>query len=379
MQVQRKSSQVLDLCFLIYCMHRFLRKLLLCIPIKWQNRKTLTPQGEGEQAAEQLRRRICKKLAGFSAEGASSIDIWEMVAGGRDPLEDLPVPPLILFTLHRLLGYPCLDPGDKGRWAVGCMVDGEPVVFRDRKFGFEILFAPNSKLTWSRVVRPMKAALRVLEEDLLEPLAKEQIHKGQVALINRYGEFSSRYQYFRSNADEQFALAEVRPQDRPADHAEGLEGFASISAVVAEMNRAATAEREGFFLSAAMVDTYFSLLEHRLILLRAFTGKPMATGDFESLLGGNWEAKLISVLNLNSKGADGKPCSGSCAESRSGSAIPSPTAEWRTIAVRSTYRSPGSGHCRRISRDTRIVCASISDRSWRRITATCAGSSTASI
>jgi hypothetical protein len=75
---------------------------------------------------------------------------------------------------------------------------------------------------------------------------------------------------------------------------------------MAEINRATVAEREAFFLSAAMVDAYFSLLEHQLILLRAFTGKPMAAGDFEKLLSANWERKLATVLDLNSKGREGK-------------------------------------------------------------------------
>ncbi|GAA5483996.1 hypothetical protein Hsar01_03233 [Haloferula sargassicola] len=222
--------------------------------------------------------------------------------GWREGLEDdLPVPALVLFLLNRVLGYRQLDPGDKGRWAVGCSVAGEPVAFRDRKFGFEILVAPGSTLEQKRILFPLKAALRVLEEELLVPEANEQIHDCRVAVINRFGEFSHRYQYFRTKADELFAQAEIRPSDR-----KGMEGLPSISAVTAEMNRAAVAEREAFFLSAAMVDAYYSLLEHRLILLRAFTGKPMAAGDFEKLLGANWEGKLVMVLDLNSKGREGK-------------------------------------------------------------------------
>ncbi len=215
--------------------------------------------------------------------------------------EDLPIPALVLFLLNRVLGYRMLDPGDKGRWAVGCSVAGQPVVFRDRKFGFEILVAPGSALEKKRILFPLKAALRVLEDGLLVSAANEQIHDSRVVVINRFGEFSARYQYFRIKADERFAQAETRLPDR-----EGQEGVEVFSAFVAEMNRATMAEREAFFLSIAMVDAYFSLLEHRLILLRAFTGKPMAPGDFEKLLGANWEGKLAMVLDLNSKGKEGK-------------------------------------------------------------------------
>lgn len=282
-------------------MRATIEKLLLCIPPFRRKREAVPKQDDGLAALEALRRKLRKKLAGFSSEFPADLDPWEM-RGWREGLEDdLPVPALVLFLLNRVLGFRQIDPGDKGRWAVGCCVEGQPVVFRDRKFGFEILVAPASTLELKRILFPLKAALRVLEEDLLEPVANEQIHDGKVAVINRFGEFSHRYQYFRGKADELFAQAEIRPADR-----EGLEGMEIFSAAVDEMNRAAVAEREAFFLSAAMVDAYFSLLEHRLILLRAFSGKPMAAGDFEKLLGANWEGKLVTVLNLNSKGREGK-------------------------------------------------------------------------
>lgn len=59
---------------------------------------------EETQAAERLRRRLRRKLPGFSAEGAAVIDIWQMRTSGGDPLEELPVQPLVLFMLHYILG-----------------------------------------------------------------------------------------------------------------------------------------------------------------------------------------------------------------------------------------------------------------------------------
>ncbi len=282
-------------------MFSFCLRLLLCIQVFRRNRSASSTEEDGTAAAEALRRKLNKKLAGFSPEFPADLDPWSM-RGWREGLEeDLPVPALVLFLFNRVLGYRQIDPGDKGRWALGCSVAGQPVAFFDRKFGFEILVARGSTLEKKRILFPLKAALRVVEEELLVSAANEQIHDCRVAVINRFGEFSHRYQYFRTKADELFAQAKIRPADR-----EGLEGLEIFSAVTAGMNRAAVAEREAFFLSVAMVDAYFSLLEHRLILLRAFTGKPMAAGDFEKLLGANWERKMVTVLDLNLKGKDGK-------------------------------------------------------------------------
>lgn len=85
-------------------MLRFIRQLLLCNPFKWRNRKEAGGSQEGEEAAEQLRRRLRRKLPGFSTEGAAAIDIWATRPSGGDPLDELTIPPLILLMLHRVLG-----------------------------------------------------------------------------------------------------------------------------------------------------------------------------------------------------------------------------------------------------------------------------------
>lgn len=241
---------------------------------------------------EVLRRRLRKKLSGYTPEGAGGIDPWAMrrLGGGAD--DDLPIPALILFALNRVLGYPHVDTGDKVRWAIGCMVAGQPVVFRDRKFGFEILVAPDSTLEWNRIVRPLRGALRVLEDEYLGPMASRQIELGNVTIQNRFGEFQSRYRYFREAADEAFQQGIIQPVEPGTRLADSMSGMAEI------WNASTRANRRGFFLSTAMVDAYFSFLEHRLILLRAFTGVPLEPGEFKELLDSNWEGKLANVIKL---------------------------------------------------------------------------------
>jgi hypothetical protein len=45
-----------------------------------------------------------------------------------------------------------------------------------------------------------------------------------------------------------------------------------------------------------MIDAYFSCLEHRLILLRAFSGRSLAPGELSQLLVAKWDEKLKGVL-----------------------------------------------------------------------------------
>ncbi len=54
-----------------------------------------------------------------------------------------------------------------------------------------------------------------------------------------------------------------------------------MSALMHRYSRGMRAQQEGFYHSVAMVDAYFSAFEHRLNLLRAFTGVPLPAGGFK--------------------------------------------------------------------------------------------------
>lgn len=138
-----------------------------------------------------------------------------------------------------------------------------------------ILRRQGSELTIDRIRGQLHAALKVLEEGL-EALAQNQIEFGRVTIANRFAEFHGRYEFFRSHADRCFSEAQKAPA------AEGeFRGF--VDAISARLR----AGREGIFYSTAMIDAYFSCLEHRLILLRAFSGRPLGLGELTEMLVAN--------------------------------------------------------------------------------------------
>lgn len=239
-----------------------------------------------------LRRRLQKKLNGFSDDALESEGI-KMVSY-RPERTVFPVPELVLFALRDVLGWKWYGAGEKVRWTVRGALDGAPVAFELRKFGFTVIRPEGRDDLDPRILGQLPSALREVET-FLRPLAEQQVANGQVLITNRYSEFNDRYHFFRDHAERSYRRSE-RPTRRKEKAVADDSGRVSLSDATRDMNRMLSAQREGFFYSTAMVDSYFSCLEHRLILLRAFTGRPLAEGELLELLASKWDEKLKTLF-----------------------------------------------------------------------------------
>ncbi|MER9235861.1 hypothetical protein NKI56_28050 [Mesorhizobium sp. M0622] len=247
------------------------------------------------EALHKLRKRLGKKLAGFSSDFPAGLDSWDMESF-RPPARLFPVPELVLFAFRNIMGWRWSGHGEKVRWTVYGSVLGKPVAFELRKFGFTILLAKDHEVSHDRIVGQVGAAMRQIE-DLLAPFAAEQANSGNVLIVNRFGEFESRYRYFRSKAKKAFARADKPPKLPKAS--KGNKESASrlpVGMLAAVLNHAHAAQSEGYYLTTAMIEAYFSALEHRLILLRAFNGQPLEAGGLLAFLAKSWDDKLKVVL-----------------------------------------------------------------------------------
>lgn len=246
---------------------------------------------------EVLRRRLGRKLAGFTVEIPEENAHAAMVS--YRPARGLfPVPELVLFTLRDVMGWRWHGHGEKVRWTVYGAIDGQRVAFEHQKFGF-VVFLPKDRLDLqSRVEGQLRSAMCNVEA-YLRPFAKAQVDQGEVMIINRFAEFDERYRFHRELADLAYRRGAAAPPPAQANGERGDESekMRSISGdITARLNAVLSAEREGFFHSTAMIDAYFSCLEHRLVLLRAFMGRPFGEGEVLALLGMKWGDKLKLVL-----------------------------------------------------------------------------------
>ena len=247
---------------------------------------------------ETLKLRVTKALVGFSKgfpDDQSRFDI----GSSRPDSGDFPVPELVLFMMRNVMGWEWSGNGEKVRWTVYGSFKGFPVIFEHRKFGFAIGMQGGDAKDRQRLVNQLKTALKHVES-FLAPIARHQVSLGEALIANRFSEFDSRYRFFRQKADKAYARAKRKPTKRKGKGDEGTDKdlvSSFIGDIVSGMNKVMKANHEGFYYSTAMVDAYFSLLEHRLVLLRAFSGKPLAEGELLEFLGYKWDVKLNQIVS----------------------------------------------------------------------------------
>ena len=246
------------------------------------------PQSELAQQLEHLQIKLGKALRGFEGGFPPGVSEWDLSAHNPD-LDMFPVPELVLFALRDVMGFRWTGPGEKVRWIVHATVEGEPFGFALRKQGFRILRRHGLKPELlRRVSGQLSSSLRLLEP-FLKMVAEAQISEGNLTLANKMALHEDRYRYFRKLADQSFARTEDEPVG-PTLNAEGAPDI--IASIFDGVKWQIEAEQEGFFASGAMVEAWFSGLEHRLLLLRAFIGRPLPSGGFKAFLAEGWDDRL---------------------------------------------------------------------------------------
>ncbi|MGO7153210.1 hypothetical protein GR198_05835 [Rhizobium leguminosarum] len=259
----------------------------------------MTTAADGSQkttdALAVLKTRLQRGMKGFTDDYPdwSEQDRDAKMSTFKPEPSDFPVPDLIYFMMRYVMEWKASGHEEKVRWTIYGSIDGTPVLLEMRKSGFTIGIQEGGTVSPERVVGQLQAGLKDVEK-FLEPFAQHQVQNGHVMIVNRLWEFEDRYRFFRDLADKAYRRAKTRKKKMAVVDGRPLAGL--MTNAVAEINRTTQANREGFYHSTAMVDAYFSALEHRLVLLRAFTGNAFTDGAVLSLLAARWDQKLKLVV-----------------------------------------------------------------------------------
>jgi len=213
---------------------------------------------------------------------------WERLEVERSRLP----PPYMVFMIL-VIGHTCkyrLRPFEKTLWSINLRFKGVPLRIELGKFGL-LLDAP-SAAAWSSLTEPfidvLSKAARVADRGS-QGLIAQQLKNGKITIPNRYHIYDHRYEFFRKKAIRAY---KTPPQPFPMSSlkARGKRGVSWD---------AFKPEREGFFYGSASIDSYFSRLEHLLVLLFPFSNSFGAGPDIIPFIAETWRMKFKRIFDLS--------------------------------------------------------------------------------
>lgn len=188
--------------------------------------------------------------------------------------EDFPVPGLVLIALGTILGHDHYGPEEKMAWGLNAVYADIPFTVQFEKFGLRVYTYKNVHSEFHReIVRALKA-LCIVAENYLKAEIDAQLNAGNVTIKNCYHQFESAYLFFRASAKNAYS----------SNEASTAPFFLSQSL------------REGGYLASAMLDAYFSKLEHLLVLLLAFSSFNPCNMNLRQFVGARWDEKFKTIF-----------------------------------------------------------------------------------
>lgn len=243
--------------------------------------------GRGLVDLEQARERAAIALPNVYPRGESPAGCeW---VGHKLSAGEFPVPELVLFGLRDLRGLKSWGPMEKVRWIVDGTVGDVPFSVALQKFGLRLHTpADTQKRSLDSILRALHTAADIAEL-YLRTVAAHQIESANVTIENKFLRFDDAYRFFRERALEAYES----PPPEPVVISMGPDGTPN-----GWSSQPFKPQREGGYLAGAMLDAYFSRLEHLLVLMLAFADFDPTTDSLVRFVGLRWSDKWKRLFDV---------------------------------------------------------------------------------
>jgi hypothetical protein len=231
---------------------------------------------------------IKMRLKDFSHTDVKAPDlIWkkesQRISVNRD---EFPIPQLVIFLLNGVCGFPLGPRGDKTHWIVPFTYCGIECAFSHEKFGLRLYIEGGHRDKESEILGKLRKAVEVTEKKILTNMAKDQIATANITIANRFNQLGNIYKHFREHAAICYGVLKKEGDSRD------MEG------VMKAMNDSFRANYEGSYNALAMIDAFFSRLEHFLVLALAFSSFDPETDNLSNFVGKIWSSKFNRIIPL---------------------------------------------------------------------------------
>ena len=207
---------------------------------------------------------------------------------------EIPAPYAIFLIFVTILDYPYFGRSEKTAWEIPMFYRDTPVWIAFRKFGLEAtlgISAENGKSKIEAMITTISRAVEI-SENILQPKIDSLVKSGYFTIRNYHRQLRSRYGFFREEAIGSFAKAgwDITAEQ---DYRHAFLDYLKNADLV----------DRGEYFSTAMIDSYFSWLEHFLVLAIPFLQAGTAIQDVPDFMRLSWADKLKRVFNLSTDAA----------------------------------------------------------------------------
>ncbi len=207
--------------------------------------------------------------------------------------EDKPPPYIVFIIFVYLKKYSFGGQWEKVNWEIPIKYKNVPMMLAHKKFGFQIL-------TYSGVSKDNQIAVEALNkikkaipiaEKLIQPTIKSLVDSGKITISNDYYQLRSRYEYFRNEAESHLLNNEKEDFD-----------FSSFQDHLTALNSWLQQKNKGANYAFAMIDSFFSLLEHVLVLIKPFITISETEAELSKFVGQYWGDKYKKLFDITKGG-----------------------------------------------------------------------------
>ena len=248
---------------------------------------------------EEVRERLALALKDFGAPARDRTGEAQFL---RIPVAPqlLPLPVVATLVLEER-GAEYLPRGDKTAWEMAFRYSGVHCTLALQKFGLRLYVdadavSPDDAPDFAaQLVGKLQKGVRLIEKPVLRPLADKQLEDGNVTIANQTGWLRGTYEHFVAAARIAFAADVKLVKPKETEGKGPLESLGILDALSKEMNRSTV----GAYNTLAAVNAYFSLLEHKLVLVLPFVGFEPSGGALATFIGDRWGDKIKKVFNVD--------------------------------------------------------------------------------
>ncbi|WP_227983163.1 hypothetical protein [Nocardia spumae] len=162
----------------------------------------------------------------------------------------------------------------------------------------DMVAAPVSDARAREIGAKLGSAVKYLQIKVVEPGIAKQKADNNVRIVNQHDRYAGFVSYFRAKLDQSLDQIEESPELPRSARAQGSESDleSDLMEIAGHMWAERDRRHEVAYLATALLAGYFSLVQHRLVLLTGFSPAALESNfSVESLVGKEWWRQFESA------------------------------------------------------------------------------------